>query len=208
MTHWFLIALVLFAPPAHAQALAPASTEAQGLIAKAVKGLEALPAIKGRFVQTGPDGQSVGGTFYLWRPGKLRFEYDSPSPLLVVADGYNVKVADRALKTVDSYPIGTTPLKVILSKTVRLDRDAKITRVSKTADGVTFSARDKKGEADGEISLLFDPQIKTLKEWTVTDGAGGRTRIQLVSYAPAKPEPALFVLRDPAKGGTRVGGKR
>lgn len=202
------LALILCtAPLLMGQAARPSPEQAQmqALAARAAKGLEALPSIRGRFVQTAPDGSMQAGTFHLWRPGRLRFEYDAPSPVLVVADGHNVKVADRRLKTVDAYPISATPLKVILSKSVRLDRDARIIRAVKGRDSVAITARDRKGEADGEITVVFDAQMTRLKEWTVTDGAGANTRVQLLSYGPVAPNAALFVLRGDVKTGGRPG---
>lgn len=198
-----VLMLLMLASPVWAQSLGVTTPEAKGLIAKAVRGLEALPPVKGRFAQNAPDGSVAKGVFYLWRPGRMRFEYDAPSPILVVADGYNVKVADNRLKTVDAYPIGATPLKVLLSKTIALDRDVLITRVVRTKDSVAITARDKKGQADGEITLVFDAAVTTLKQWTVTDATGAATRVQLLGYGRITPDPKLFQLRGDVKAGGR-----
>ncbi len=199
-----VLMLLMLVSPAWAQSLGVTTPEAKGLIAKAVRGLEGLPAISGRFVQSAPDGSTAKGVFYLWRPGRMRFEYDAPSPVLVVADGYNVKVADNRLKTVDAYPISATPLKVLLTKTISLDRDVLITRVVRTKDSVAITARDKRGQADGEITLVFDPSVTTLKQWTVTDATGAATRVQLLGYGRITPDPALFRLRGDVKTGGRA----
>src|SRR4028119_1738521 len=44
------------------------------------------------FTQVGGDGRRMGGTLYLQRPGKVRFEYDPPATLEVIADGRSVAV--------------------------------------------------------------------------------------------------------------------
>ena len=57
-----------------------------------------LKTVKSRFVQTSADGSQTRGTFYLNRPGKLRFEYDPPSKDFVVADGLFIYFYDGEMK--------------------------------------------------------------------------------------------------------------
>ena len=73
------------------------------------------------------------------RPGKARFEYAAPSGLLIVADGSNVNVQDRRLKTFDRYPLGSTPLTLFLSRRIRLSEGVEVTRVLRLGDGFSFS---------------------------------------------------------------------
>ena len=44
-------------------------------------------SFSGRFAQYAADGSFAQGQVYIKRPGKLRFEYDAPNPLLIVSDG-------------------------------------------------------------------------------------------------------------------------
>ena len=78
--------------------------------------LENLDTLTGDFTQIAPSGAISTGKFYLRRPGFLRFEYEPPTPLLIVANGGMVYVRDEALETTDSYPVGRTPLKFLLRK--------------------------------------------------------------------------------------------
>src|SRR5262249_10219941 len=80
--------------------------------------LNSFVTLKGGFVQIAPTGDMTEGTFYLSKPGKLRFEYNPPAPTLLVADGHNVAVVNRQLKTVDTYPLFETPLSTILDKKI------------------------------------------------------------------------------------------
>ena len=68
-----------------------------------------VPSMMGEFVQFGPNGEQTGGKFYLQRPGKIRFDYTKPSPILVKADGKTVGIHNRKLKTWDFYPLSKTP---------------------------------------------------------------------------------------------------
>ena len=83
---------------------------------KLIEYLENIDTLNGDFTQIAPSGAISVGKFYLRRPGFLRFEYEPPTPLLLVANGGMVYVRDEALETTDSYPVGKTPLKFLLSK--------------------------------------------------------------------------------------------
>ena len=45
--------------------------------------MEDVKTASGRFEQFSPDFTTTSGTFALSRPGKVRFDYDDPSPLLI-----------------------------------------------------------------------------------------------------------------------------
>ncbi|MBX7248370.1 MAG: outer membrane lipoprotein carrier protein LolA [Caulobacteraceae bacterium] len=197
-----LTATVALSQPAARQRVAapraPLSAEDKALVDKAAAYLQGLTSAKGEFIQTDARGRTSRGTFYLQRPGKARFEYAPPSGLLIVADGSNVNVQDRRLKTFDRYPLGSTPLTLFLSRKIRLSEGVEVTRVLRSADGFQLFARDGKRQAEGSIILAFAGNPMRLTEWTITDAQGGRTRVQLTSLAPASGlSPSLFVLRDP-----------
>src|SRR5450759_5655024 len=59
--------------------------------------LNALRALKARFLQVAPDGAVSGGVVWLERPGRMRFQYDPPSPILLVAGHGVVLFHDRQL---------------------------------------------------------------------------------------------------------------
>jgi Outer membrane lipoprotein carrier protein LolA len=77
--------------------------------------LSSLQTLVGNFVQVGPDGSKAKGDFYIQKPGKVRFEYDPPSPIDIIADGSAMAVRDRKLATQDIYPLSQTPLRYLLS---------------------------------------------------------------------------------------------
>ena len=59
----------------------------------------------GDFVQFGPKGEQTGGKFFIERPGKIRFNYEKPSPIRVVADGKSVVINNKKLDTWDIYSL-------------------------------------------------------------------------------------------------------
>ncbi|EGF92036.1 outer membrane lipocarrier protein LolA family protein [Asticcacaulis biprosthecium C19] len=157
----------------------------KGRIDKATQYLQALTTAQGRFEQTDFRGRKTLGNWYLSRPGKIRFEYDAPYSLLIVADGQKVKMWDPRLKSFDEYPLGETPLSLFLSRQIRLDQNVVVTQVKSSALGFTLSARDRRKQVEGHIALVFDQAGNgnlTLREWTVTDAQGKATRVHLTSF--------------------------
>ncbi|MEX6632852.1 LolA family protein [Hyphococcus lacteus] len=140
--------------------------------------IESLDTLSGRFTQIAPSGAISDGRFYLRRPGFLRFEYDPPTPLLIVANGGMVYVRDEALETTDSYPTGKTPLKFLLSKKIDRD-DAKVVQVDRGVDNVavTFSSSDE--ETEGELTLIATAPDFELRRWIIHDAQGGITVVTL-----------------------------
>lgn len=202
-----LLGLVLLMPNS-GQAQSPAQKAAiavkalspgdRALVDQASAYLEGLSQAKGRFVQTDPRGSQVRGDLFLQRPGKVRFAYDPPRGLLVVSDGYNVSVADSRLKTFDKYPLGATPLALLLARHVRLDQGVVIDKLVQTSEGFSIQARDGRKKAEGKIELVFANAPLTLRSWTVTDAQGQSTRVDLSDFKPVSGlSPSLFQLRDP-----------
>ena len=116
------------APAAPAAAAAPGAFNSaqRAQIDKVSAYLSSVQQLVGNFVQVGPDGSRVRGEFYIQKPGKVRFEYDPPSPIEIVADGQSVMVRDRKLATQDLYPLSQTPLRFLLSERIDLMRETNV----------------------------------------------------------------------------------
>lgn len=140
--------------------------------------LEDLDTLAGDFTQIAPSGAISSGRFYLRRPGLLRFEYDPPTPLLIVANGGLVYVRDEALETTDSYPVGKTPLKFLLRK--RIDRDdANVVAVDRGVDTVAVTLASNEEETEGELTIIARAPEMTLTRWIVRDLQNGITVVTL-----------------------------
>jgi len=173
------------------------SPDDQALVDKATAYLQSLKTDTGRFTQVSSNGTTSTGTFYMQRPGKARFQYDPPAQMVVVSDGYNVSVVDSRLKTHDQYPLGRTPLVILLARQVRLDRGVVVTAVDQTADGFSITARDGRKEASGRITLNFSNDPIALRGWSVIDAQGRETRVTLGGLTPVGDlDPNLFVIQD------------
>jgi outer membrane lipoprotein-sorting protein len=139
-----------------------------------------LSTLVADFTQVGGDGRRMGGTLYLQRPGKVRFEYDPPATLEVIADGRSVAVRDRKLATQDLYSISQTPLKFLLREKVNLGQDIAVTGISSDGGSVRINLEDRSTlGGTSRITLAFDPQVETLSEWRIVDAQGFHTVVRL-----------------------------
>lgn len=158
--------------PAAAQALS-ASTAQQ-----IANHFSSIKTMTGEFVQIGPSGQQTGGKFFIERPGKLRFNYDPPSPLRVISDGRSVVVGNSKLGTWDLYPLSSTPLKLLLSRHIDLS-GSMVKSVKQGPDLTTIVLGDHSLFGNSTITMMFDPSTYDLKQWTITDPQGKDTTVMI-----------------------------
>src|SRR5690606_24086472 len=119
----------------------------------------------GEFVQFGPRGEQSGGTFYIERPGKIRFNYND-SPIRVISDGNQVVINNRKLDTWDLYALSTTPLNMLSAE--RTNRGGgRLKSVKHGPDMITLVVGDKSLFGNSTSTRMFDPKTYELKQWTI-----------------------------------------
>jgi outer membrane lipoprotein-sorting protein len=159
--------------------------------------LNGLRSLEGDFTQIGPNGQLDHGRFFLLKPGRLRFEYQPPSPLLVVSDGHTVAVFNSKMKTVDRYPLTDTPLDLILGDKIDLLHNSAILSVQHTPGAIVVEARTAKNRVKPNIIITFSDSPLELRQWTVIDDQGLPTTVAMRNLQAGTPiSEALFVLRE------------
>jgi len=162
--------------------------------AKVSSYLSSLQTLVGNFVQVGPDGSKTKGDFYIQKPGKVRFEYEAPSPIAIIADGSSLAVRDRKLATQDIYPLSQTPLRFLLSDRIDLLKDTNV--VSVTSDEVYISVTIEEKQAligTSRLMLMIGTKDGQLKQWTVTDPQGYDTTVAVYNLDSSKKvDPGLF----------------
>ena len=137
-----------------------------------------VKTMQGEFVQFGPRGEQTGGKFFLERPGKIRFNYEKPSPMRVISDGKSVVIGNSKLNTWDIYPLSKTPLALLLDD--RIDLKSKMVRdVKEEPDLITIKLGDRTVFADSTITMMFDPKSYDLRQWTITDNQGKDTSVMI-----------------------------
>jgi len=162
--------------------------------------LNSITSLRGDFVQIGPSGEIDQGRFYLQKPGRLRFEYNPPSPMLIVSDGRTVAVSNSKLKTVDRYPLSATPLDLILGEKINLRRDSSVVAVSRDGGNLIVEARTSRNRSKPNIAITFSESPLELRQWTVIDDQGLSTTVALRDLESGVAlNDTLFVLRDMRK---------
>jgi outer membrane lipoprotein-sorting protein len=179
--------------PEQATAFDPQQRQLLHRISQYLSGVQTLV---GNFVQIGPDGGRTEGTFYIQKPGKVRFDYNPPTPTEVIADGSSVVVRNRDLNTQELWPLSQTPLRYLLAKHIDLLRDTNVVSVSSDDKYDTVVIEQKEAMVGTtRLMIMFDAKDLTLKQWTVTDPQGLNTTVAVSNLdTTAKPNPKLFVI--------------
>jgi outer membrane lipoprotein-sorting protein len=148
----------------------------------------------GHFVQVAPDGSRSQGKFYVQKPGRVRFEYDAPSAIEIIADGQSLVVRDQKLATQDVYPLSQTPLRFLLADRIDLLRDTNVVAVRSDDVYVTVVIEERQALiGTSRLTMVLGVRDHQLKQWTVTDPQGYNTSVAVSQLDSSKrPDPNLF----------------
>jgi outer membrane lipoprotein-sorting protein len=156
--------------------------EAPSPLAQVQAHLQAVDTMTASFAQTDRRGQTLTGTLTLKRPGRIRFEYQKGVPMLIVGDGKAIHMIDYQVKQVQRWPIGNSPLGVLLNPGQDLSRIARVVRNDDQT--LLVSARDPKRPEFGTITLGFAkvasaPAGLMLQGWVMLDSQNNQTTVKL-----------------------------
>jgi len=196
----FLLALA--APVALTFAAAPAFAAEADSLAQVSRHLRAVNTMTADFVQTDRNGKALTGTLTLKRPGRIRFQYEKGVPLLVVGDGKALIMIDYSVKQVSRWPIGNSPLSVLLDPSKDLSRYAHVVP-SGDPNLLLVEGKDPKHPEFGTITIAFGrvasaPAGLELRGWTVLDAQNNRSTVRLSKQRFNVPVPDnMFRWTDP-----------
>jgi outer membrane lipoprotein-sorting protein len=149
--------------------------------------------LKGEFVQTSAKGRSTRGVMQLSKPGKLRFEYEPPNPLLIASDGKWLTIKNKNKERGDQVPLASTPMRLIVTNKLNLLAETSVIHFEQLNGLTTLGLVDKKGSVAGQIFLVFDDARNELLQWIIVDGKGQRTTVELSNLEKnVKIDPKLF----------------
>ena len=141
--------------------------------------LNSIRTMAAGFAQMNEKGGITQGTFYLSRPGRLRFEYRPPTPTLVVATGGKIYVRNSRLNTVEPYSVQDAgPLLLLLGENVDLRRNPNVMGIERRPGELLLRARTSPNRTQDNINIVFatEPQL-TIRSWTIRDAQGGTTSV-------------------------------
>jgi outer membrane lipoprotein-sorting protein len=160
--------------------------------------LNGLRTLRARFLQIGQNGASAQGTAWIVRPGRMRFDYDPPEPLLLVASGGQVMMFDRELRQPTTVPASTTPLGLLLRDPIRLSGDVTVTATERRGGFLHVTLHRTGAPAEGRLTLSFSEEPMQLRQWTVVDAQARETRVTLYEIDTAvRPDLRIFDFNDP-----------
>ncbi len=142
--------------------------------------LNELSTVRSRFVQISSQGTFAEGELYLQRPGRVRFQYDDPHPVLLIADGHSFLYYDRELKNATFIPLEDSPLWFLIQERVSLTDEIDIVSIVEQDATITLSVRSQEADDQGEVTLVFADQPIELRKWVMTDLEGRSIQVALV----------------------------
>lgn len=140
--------------------------------------LRNLKTAKADFIQRNGQGGRLTGTFYLNRPGKLRFEYNEVKDF-IVADGLFIYFFDSELNEQTNAPIGQTLADFLLRKDLSLDGDISVKDVGYSGKLKVYTLAQTDDMGAGTVKLFFTQNPFALKKWQIHDATGQTTEIEL-----------------------------
>ncbi|MEM9938630.1 MAG: outer membrane lipoprotein carrier protein LolA [Pseudomonadota bacterium] len=165
--------------PARTQPTALTGDELTTTLEAISEALSAAQTAKGKFQQVNADGSVSSGSFALRRPGRVRFDYDDPTPILIVSDGATVAMEDRDLETVDRIPLASTPLGLLLDDRLDFDEEVDVINVFRNEERISVTVQDATGEVEGDLTMVFAAGTYDLLGWLTLDANFQTTVVEL-----------------------------
>ena len=157
----------------------PAQAQGQVGVPEIEKYFNAIRTLKARFVQTNPNGSIIQGTLYVRRPGRMRFEYDPPSQLKIVADGFQVTMWDPTTKDFGQWPIGWTAASFLVKEPFSLSGDLRVEKLERVNGLIEATMSQTKKPQDGKVIVRFAESPLTWRGWTIIDNRGQQVSVAL-----------------------------
>lgn len=195
-----LLALAATLPTAALAAQNPPALSAQDRadLARITTYLDGTRILKARFLQVGPDGDTSEGTAWLSRPGRMRFEYDPPSPFLLVAGFGSAVFFDRQLKQTSAVPLSSTPLGLLLAEHITFGDEARVLGIGRLPGQIQVTVARASAPEEGSLTMVFADQPLALRQWAVVDAQRQETRVSLFNIQLGGDFPAtMFQFEDP-----------
>lgn len=115
------------------------------------------------------------------RPGKMRFQYDPPTPFLLVANYGILFFHDAQLNQTTNIPLGRTPLGILLADQVALSGEVAVTKFVRFPGQLQVTMVRTANPGEGALTLIFADNPLLLREWIVTDQQAKQTRVSFTN---------------------------
>lgn len=159
--------------------------------------LNGIRTMYARFRQVSSNGGTASGQLWMARPGRMRFEYDPPSQILLLADMFYVYYIDKELAEMSKVGLKSTPAWLLLRDPITFD-DLAVTRFERGANVLRITVVEKADPDTGSLTMVFSDNPLTLRQWSIVDQQRKTTTVSLFDerFGVAL-DPKLFVYQDP-----------
>jgi len=162
--------------------------------------LSGLSTIISEFTQVAPDGSLAAGKFFLERPGRMRWQYNPPTPILMVANGSDLVYYDYELQQISHIPMDSTLIGFLAQKKIRFADDVGVISFSENAGTIRIGVAQRKKPEEGQLVLELSDKPLLIRNMVVTDAGGQITTVSLNNARFGTPiDKTLFDFRDPRK---------
>ena len=163
------------AAPAAAPLTAQDTLELQR-IAAYLNGIRTMTA---SFQQIAHNGGVSTGHLWIARPGRMRFEYNPPTPITLLADSTSVYYWDKQLNQTSKYELRSTPAWFFLRDPISFGSDVIVTRFERAGGALRVAVVESANPDAGSLTLAFTGNPPVLRQWTVVDQQGKITTVTL-----------------------------
>ena len=180
--------------PPPAAALTAQDTADLQRVATYLNGIRTMYA---RFRQVASNGGVATGQLWMARPGRMRFEYDPPAQILLLADMFYVYYVDKELVEMSKVGLKSTPAWLLLRDPITFD-DLIVTRFDRGANALRIAVVEKADPDKGSLTMVFSDRPLALRQWSIVDQQRKTTTVSLYDerFGVAL-DPKLFVYQDP-----------
>ena len=156
--------------------------------------LNGLTTMKAHFIQVSSKGEVAEGTVYMQRPGKIRFEYEPPVPVLIVSSGLILYYHDTELNQTSQVFVNSTPIGMLVRDNLSFDdKDVTVVHMLRQDGAIRVTVQQTKEPEQGAITLIFADQPLALRKWIVLDAQGVETSVTLTNVETGLAlDPELF----------------
>jgi outer membrane lipoprotein-sorting protein len=173
------------------------SPDQSAAVRRAVRYLNDISTLTARFIQISSNGAYAEGDVIIQRPGRMRFEYDPPHPVLIIANGLSLLFYDREIKQASFLPLWETPLWFLIRKEVTLSEGIVVSAVEQSPGALRITITDEELSETGSVTLVFSDRPLALKKWEITDAQGILTQVSLINpHYGIEVDPLAFDYRD------------
>jgi outer membrane lipoprotein-sorting protein len=159
--------------------------------------LGSIRTMYAKFRQVASGGAVATGQLWMARPGRMRFEYDPPSPILLLADMFYVYYVDKELIQMSKVGLKSTPAWLLLRDPITFS-DLIVTRFERGANTISLTVVEKAEPDNGSLMMAFRDDPLALQRWSIVDQQRKTTTVSLYDerFGVAL-DPKLFVYQDP-----------